>query len=619
MAFPTNGLVHYWPMTGTGNTIADLAGSVDLVFEGYATPDNTLVPGKFQDARSWAGLTPASTDFIATAPQASAITYNDWSMSFWLYVPSGAPDEWGVAFNLSGGQTPARFHVEVNPAQTAMWVAYDAYNLLGTEVLPTGQYVHVVVTVNSATNIGYLYLNGASIGSTSLDSTGLRFGGSTGSVSNRLSILTPNSFSGRSMVVSVSDTAVWNRPLSASEVSDLWASGDGVVYGYTPVTPPANEQLVSDSISLYSELLDDSAVADTFLLQEATEQESVGPIEDTVLLSEAIHSESMTPVSDTFALGDAHSEVSEYRAVDRVSVSDEVRSAGSSSLAEVVFFSDAVVSTTSQFVIDSFGISNANAAVSSADLVISSAFRIADQTSASGGGVDLVADVINVSDEMRAASETLCEDSFSVRVTLSDRTERHQEVEDRFGLSSDLTTQVVRFDELGDTVTFSDAAFYKDPSATAWVMNTETAAPYWYSNWQFYDMVQVGDKVLAVGPEGLCVIGAGTDAGETIDAVLGYGFADFGTEQKKRVPEILFGYTAETPMGVTVETYGQGHPPYEYALSAQRLSEQPNNGRLTPGKGLNARYWRIEIHNTDGGAFSVNSITASLAVSSRRL
>lgn len=615
MAFPTSGLVHYWPMTGAGNTIADLAGSVDLVIEGYATPSDTLVSGKFQDARSWAGLTPASTDFIATAPQASAITYNDWSVSFWLYVPSGGPDVGAMVMTAS---VPPM--VEVNPAQTLLSFSGGDYTLIEHHSLPVGNWVHVAITATQNGFASVVYVNGASVGSDSNQPSGLVLGGSSGSQTGRLAFLSPQNMVDRDMVSALADVAVWNRVLSAAEVADLWNGGAGEVYGYTP--PGANEQLVGDTL-VFSDATQVAAlpteIEDTLLVQEATEQDTNAPIEDSFVLSDAAHSESMTPVSDTFALSNAWLEGTELRVQSRVRVFDSVRSAGSSSLTEVVGFSGAAVGTTSQFVSDGFGLSSAPVGVSSTDQLLSSAFRITEQTSTAAGGVDLIADGINVSDELRAASETLCEDSFSVRVALSDGTERHQEVEDRFGLSSDLITQVVRFDELGDTVTFSDAAFYKDPSATAWVMNTETAAPYWYSNWQFYDMVQVGDKVLAVGPEGLCVIGAGADAGETIDAVLGYGFADFGTEQKKRVPEFVFGYTAETPMGVTVETYGQGHPPYEYALSAQRLSEQPNNGRLTPGKGLNARYWRIEIHNTDGGAFSVNSITASLAVSSRRL
>lgn len=158
--------------------------------------------------------------------------------------------------------------------------------------------------------------------------------------------------------------------------------------------------------------------------------------------------------------------------------------------------------------------------------------------------------------------------------------------------------------------------FIKNPGAVAWVMNTETAAPSWYSNWQFVDMVQLADRVLAVGPEGLVEMGADSDAGNEIDAELEYGFTDFGAEQKKRIDAFWFGYTSSDVVEVEVETIDG--PGYSYRMQA-RDADSPRNNRVRPAKGLNARYWRIKVRNTDGADVAVDSISADVVPSARRL
>jgi len=59
-------------------------------------------------------------------------------------------------------------------------------------------------------------------------------------------------------------------------------------------------------------------------------------------------------------------------------------------------------------------------------------------------------------------------------------------------------------------------------------MTLETTAAYWWSNWQFTDMVQVDGRIFAAGPEGLALLGADSDAAEPIAASVHYGFSELG-------------------------------------------------------------------------------------------
>lgn len=171
---------------------------------------------------------------------------------------------------------------------------------------------------------------------------------------------------------------------------------------------------------------------------------------------------------------------------------------------------------------------------------------------------------------------------------------------------------------LESTAEVSSDVWYKDPGRVAWLMNTETTAASWYDNFDFESIAQPPGKVLAVGPDGLYELAGATDSGEQIDAEVVSGFADFGAAQTKRVDNLYFGYTSEGRISVTTETYESGHPPSTYFLE-QRAANAPRNSRVTPGKGLWGRYWRMTIRNVDGADFEVHDATVDIAVSSRRV
>ncbi len=171
---------------------------------------------------------------------------------------------------------------------------------------------------------------------------------------------------------------------------------------------------------------------------------------------------------------------------------------------------------------------------------------------------------------------------------------------------------------LESTAEVSSDVWYKDPGRVAWLMNTETTAASWYDNFDFESIAQPPGKVLAVGPDGLYELTGDTDSGEQIDAEVVSGFADFGAAQTKRVDNLYFGYTSEGRISVTAETYESGHPPSTYYLE-QRDASAPRNSRVTPGKGLWGRYWRMTIRNVDGADFEVHDATVDIAVSTRRV
>lgn len=195
--------------------------------------------------------------------------------------------------------------------------------------------------------------------------------------------------------------------------------------------------------------------------------------------------------------------------------------------------------------------------------------------------------------------------------------------------ADDVTEILVSSMALADeSAVADDTSFTKRADLVAWVMNTKNGAVSWYDNWAFTSMATVGGKVFAAGPDGLSVLGGDTDDQDPIDAHIQYGLLEFGgydkeggpkpNPQKKRVQSIWFGYHASGELAATVETYGQGYGPYTYTMPP-RSAEQPRNSRVVPGKGLNARYWRLRLSNLNGCGFELHSIGAETAESTRRI
>ena len=160
--------------------------------------------------------------------------------------------------------------------------------------------------------------------------------------------------------------------------------------------------------------------------------------------------------------------------------------------------------------------------------------------------------------------------------------------------------------------------WFKDPTSKAWVMNTETTAIGWYDNFSFESIVSWKGRELAVGPDGIHELAGDTDNGQKIDSLVESGFTDFGVAQTKRLDNMYFGYTSDGQVAVKTEVYESGSPPSTYLLE-ERDANAPRNSRVTPGKGLWGRYWRLTITNVDGADFEVHDATVDIAVSTRRI
>lgn len=422
------------------------------------------------------------------------------------------------------------------------------------------------------------------------------------------------------------DPGIWY----SQDGGDSWTKDDNIGLD------GSSTSYVTGTATLLMVVSDEDAVGNVYTTESAavTTTQNVEDAPATVS-DEFVHGRAVFVV-ETATASDAISHFSFTTVVETASASDAVRESSQQFVEEVIQASDAVSSTSLQVVVET-ATADDTAVGSSAQIVVESAMAsdAVQSTSVSAtsivetalasdaiaqGLTDDIEETATASDSVRTSTTQFVVETATASDELAGGTLGLSTLVEEVGVVSDAIVSAggVTLDAVDEVAVASDTYFHKDPTAIAWVMNTETGAPYWYSNWQFAHMTQAGNRVFAVGPEGLVELGADTDNGEEIDAGVTYGFMDMGAEQKKRVDGFWFGYAADGRLSVSVETYGQGYPIYAYEME-RRAADSPRNNRVIPGKGLNARYWRIGIDNIGGCDFAVDSIAADLAVSARRI
>lgn len=382
---------------------------------------------------------------------------------------------------------------------------------------------------------------------------------------------------------------------------------------------------ISDTLALSALIQTDDEISDTLALASSAEADEL--YGDGFTLSDAIDHFSVHTISDTLTFADRAQESVNHDVDDTLRLRDSVEATSSQDVSDALVFSDSFTASSGHELSDTLSFTDArqHAATSSAE--ISDALRLRDGVDTARS--DEISDSISFSEVLRHESVQEVSDTLLLAEAVQQTALLPgDEISDTLSFSDAVQAQVVAVHEVSDRFTIADTYFHKDPTAVAWVMNTSTGAPALYTNWQFAAMTQFGDRVFAVGPLGLVEVGADTDDGDLIDAELQYGFSELGgidnlgnavsVPERKRVDAFYFGYTAAGELAVTVETYGQGYPLYSYAMPP-RPADQPIAQRVTPGKALSARYWRVGVKNVDGCAFDVDAVSVDIIPTGRRL
>lgn len=148
------------------------------------------------------------------------------------------------------------------------------------------------------------------------------------------------------------------------------------------------------------------------------------------------------------------------------------------------------------------------------------------------------------------------------------------------------------------------------------VTNTVTSSLTQYDTYNFNSFAQVGDRFLAAKADGIYAVHEGDlDDAAPIAASFATGALDFGVRELKRAENLYAAYTTAGNLKVTVTPdKGVSH---SYTLAANRSGFGPR--RVTIGKGMRGRHWKIRVSNINGVDFDFTSMEAVFAQTARHV
>lgn len=201
-----DGLVGWWPLNGDTH---DASGNVTATTSANAT----LASGQNGQSNSAYQFNGTSSTLTCGTGALLRPTVSV-SVSAWVYLDAYSPSMSGIVNNGGGGYW---LYLAANGLPNFYVTASAATAVTGTSVLALGQWYHLVGTYTSGQR--YLYVNGAQVATDTL----------TGGISNYgpeiCQIGGIKYLAGRFLNGRIDDVRIYNKALSASEVTGLYTAG----------------------------------------------------------------------------------------------------------------------------------------------------------------------------------------------------------------------------------------------------------------------------------------------------------------------------------------------------------------------------------------------------------
>lgn len=148
------------------------------------------------------------------------------------------------------------------------------------------------------------------------------------------------------------------------------------------------------------------------------------------------------------------------------------------------------------------------------------------------------------------------------------------------------------------------------------VMNTRTKGVTEYESFPFTSFARTASGYLAVGEDGLVLLGGATDDGTAIPWSMRTGQMDEGNVNLKRLPEVILGMRSNGDVLVRVHSDDNTHNDYNMAAVKKDTIYQ---NRVKPGKGLRSRWYSIELQGVAGSDIELTSMQVNMVPVERRL
>lgn len=159
-----------------------------------------------------------------------------------------------------------------------------------------------------------------------------------------------------------------------------------------------------------------------------------------------------------------------------------------------------------------------------------------------------------------------------------------------------------------------------DDGSETWVLNVATGGSTEYTNYGFNSYARIGDKYFGASDDGLVELSGPDDRGTPIHASFSLGMVDAGNAQRKIFSHCYLGVSSQGTMFVKVRVLDETTDEYEeYVYEARDFSEKLKQQRITLGKGMKANYIGLEIYNSEGADFELDSVEFLVAELKRKI
>lgn len=223
-------------------------------------------------------------------------------------------------------------------------------------------------------------------------------------------------------------------------------------------------------------------------------------------------------------------------------------------------------------------------------------------------------DIINASDSADLDVGLVLADVADIAETLTEVRGVPLTLADQADLSDIAISAMSAYTVLSDGALFGGAMRIGDIEYNVWVVNTQTLG---LSRYQGYNFNSIAGN-LGARDDGVYLLEGDDDAGTEIDAYFETGLLDFGTAQRKTIPDVYLALTSDGNTMLKVTTSQDGSLVTDW-YEVRAVYTGPDNTRYKPGKGLRARYWKFRLENVDGSDFDLSDAEVLPLILSRRL
>ena len=152
-----------------------------------------------------------------------------------------------------------------------------------------------------------------------------------------------------------------------------------------------------------------------------------------------------------------------------------------------------------------------------------------------------------------------------------------------------------------------DSDGYSRVVSCGWCVNLENKAATPYSGWVFTSAsggyATKDDGLYALNVEG------------PVDAVIGFGKQNFGSEAHKHLPAVYLGVESDETMQLRVQAPNE----IDYTYPARSRGADLQMQRIDPGKGLRSNWFGLSLMNQNGEDFTLASVSFAPTASTRRI